>query len=306
MSRGTLFLYSSKTKSSRQMSSGWNATLMCSAGKNNGVFIMSNGILFHVTQDHPEGEEWSREWDAKFMVPDGEKGMITLSKSGHMRHAHPHDRHSEWWRHFGCEVTSMAPDGYGGVFMATPEGQLRRITTSNREGFLWSNNCNVRFMCDAAPRHPTLFHGTQSDCLDAIFKYGMKPSADGRLGKGTYVTLQLDLAKKVAELREKQRGTTGQLVLALQVHLSSTLDLGHAYDRAGAWQKGSYPAALSIHPPWAGHDAFQEICIKDGVQYDIVGVICIRGKIKFNGCTTQAQNLELRFPAGQKRLVTGG
>lgn len=281
-------------------SGDWDATTMCSDW-NDGVFIVTRGNLRHVTPGNKDGQVWSSDWQPDVPMVSDHKGGVFIITRKNLRHCTPSSKDgSDFWSG-DWDASGMCSDGQTGVFIVT-RGNLRHVTASNKDGAVWSRDWEVNGICEGA-NYPRLYHGTQANNLDGIMSNGLFASQRGRIGSGTYFTSEFNLAKSVARFRESQSGS-GQLVLIVQVNLGRATNLGRVQDYDGNWQKGSSDVGIGIHHPWAGHEEFEELCVKRGCQYDILGIICVGGTIEMYGSKVTADKVQLRFSPGQRRFKT--
>ena len=103
-----------------------------------------------------------------------------------------------------------------------------------------------------------MFHGTSEDFARSIERSGFRPSADGMLGRGVY--LSRDFSKAAA---------FGPVVLRCRVRVGrcATIDRqGHPLQKS--WQ-GSYDSADV--PRGCGMTEREETCVKDPSRVRVVG-----------------------------------
>ena len=116
----------------------------------------------------------------------------------------------------------------------------------------------------------TLYHGTDGTNAESILRNGLRPSANGRLGAGVYLTDDREIALSVA--RSQMWGNKHRFVITAQVDLGAVQDYGEGGTDA-AWRT-HYDSAMAIHPPWPGvcSDNFQEYCVASPGRVEITHV----------------------------------
>ncbi|KAK2827292.1 hypothetical protein Q7C36_018218 [Tachysurus vachellii] len=128
----------------------------------------------------------------------------------------------------------------------------------------------------SVPNNGTLYrmyHGTSRQAAEKIMKTGFKQSADGMLGRGVYLSRDLNKASRYPlELPEHQR-----VVIRVRVNVGRVIKIdyqGHPLQKT--WHNHGYDTAWC--PPRCGmvRSGLEEDCVWDPRRIEIINVICPR------------------------------
>jgi len=288
ITRGNLRHATEANKDGDFWSKDWSPSAMVSDGSG-GVFIITRGNLRHVTEANKDGDFWSQDWSPSAMVSNGRGGVFIITR-GNLRHVTKANKDGELWSKDWHPDCNMVSDGRGGLFIIS-RGNLRHVTKAHKDGIVWSSDWSPSAIC-AAPYLPYLFHGTRADNSQDIYDNGLLASKGGRLGPGTYLTGDFELADKAADRHGVQGTGTGKLVVVVKMELGRMVDLGTDWDTKGKWQEsGECSTCTGIHPPWLNFEEFREFNVRAGVSYTIVAMHSVGG--------------HFTLPDGTKAEVTG-
>ena len=141
-------------------------------------------------------------------------------------------------------------------------------TSGGIEGYLKLSYLKAE---EGAPPIMRMFHGADGANAASIIQHGLRPSADGRLGPGVYLTPDQTVANTIAQ----HRGL--QFVVECEVTPGKVYNFDAGTGALPAskknWAAGGFSSAQSMHPPWAGVAApFCEFCVHDAAAVRVIKV----------------------------------
>lgn len=124
----------------------------------------------------------------------------------------------------------------------------------------------------------TMYHGTTAECAESIRKYGFKPSKNGALGKGVYLTVDLNKAINYAR-------TSNPSIIEVTVDVGKTKTInyqGHPLQKR--WHQNGYDSA------WAPEGAVgrrEETCIWDPSRIEVVRIFIQKHEESYSECSSE-------------------
>ncbi|KAM9299372.1 uncharacterized protein PAF06_016433 [Gastrophryne carolinensis] len=113
-----------------------------------------------------------------------------------------------------------------------------------------------------------MYHGTTLSAAESIIKNGFRQSSDGMLGKGVYVSRDLNKAR-----RYPLGNPSDQVILKLRVNVGKVKKIGsQQHSMRKTWHDEGYDTAWV--PPYCGMvvSGLEEDCIWDPKRIKVVGI----------------------------------
>ncbi|XP_075999206.1 uncharacterized protein LOC142992603 [Genypterus blacodes] len=148
-----------------------------------------------------------------------------------------------------------------------------------------------------------MYHGTNKKHLQSILASGLRQSEDGMLGRGVYLSRDLEKASRYPlELDESER-----VVIRVQVQVGKVIVINHQrHPKQKSWHSLGYDSAWV--PPDCGmvQSGLEENCVWDPKQIKIIDYIqpATAYDNMYRGQQVQWAENDFALPAGVQRLVT--